>query len=136
MALCSIGGRCDGVGGAIVRHLSGDIYVIVQPITVLKGVFKVGGGNVSLRKVFVVTQFSISIILISCTGIVFQQLQYMQNKSLGFDKEHLITLPYYSSVTDKWEAFRTEFLEQPECKKCRTLAVSTFQSPAQFFWHG
>jgi putative ABC transport system permease protein len=87
-----------------------------QPITVLKGVFKVGGGNVSLRKVLVVAQFSISIILISCTGIVFQQLKYMQEKSLGFDKEHVITLPYYSSITERWDGFRTALMSDPNVK--------------------
>jgi putative ABC transport system permease protein len=95
-----------------------------QPITVLKGVFKVGGGNVSLRKVLVVGQFCISIILISCTGIVFQQLKYMQEKSLGFDKEHVITLPYYSSITEKWEAFRTELMSNSSIKDVgRSLLV-------------
>ncbi|MFN7119488.1 MAG: ABC transporter permease, partial [Saprospiraceae bacterium] len=82
------------------------------------------GGNVSLRKVLVVGQFCISIILISCTGIVFQQLRYMQNKSLGFDKEHVITLPYYGTVGERWEAFRNELLANPNVKQVgRSLLV-------------
>ena len=49
-----------------------------QPVKTLKGLFKVGGGSISFRKVLVVAQFAISIILIITTVIVFQQLRYMQ----------------------------------------------------------
>lgn len=63
-----------------------------QPVKTLKGLFKAGGGNIYFRKVLVVAQFTISIVLIITTIIVFQQLRYMQETSLGYDKEHLITL--------------------------------------------
>lgn len=87
-----------------------------QPVRVLKGVFKVGGGNVALRKVLVVAQFSISIILISSTGIVFQQLRYMQQKALGYDREHVITMPYQEDLTERYDAFRNELLSNPNIK--------------------
>ncbi len=79
-----------------------------QPVKVLKGIMKVDGGKVSLRKTLVVAQFSISIILIVSTVIVFEQLRYMQNKSLGFNKDHVITLPYNSALIERYDAFRTE----------------------------
>ena len=81
-----------------------------QPVKTLKGLFKVGGSSISFRKVLVVAQFTISIILIITTIIVFQQLRYMQETSLGYDKEHIITLPYYNSVNPQYEAFRNEFV--------------------------
>jgi putative ABC transport system permease protein len=81
-----------------------------QPVKTLKGLLKIEGSSISFRKVLVVTQFSISIILIITTAIVFQQLRYMQNKSLGFDKDHIVVIPYNSALNDKFDAFRNELL--------------------------
>jgi putative ABC transport system permease protein len=79
-----------------------------QPVQVLKGLFKAGNSTISFRKVLVVTQFSISIILIICTAIVFQQLHYMQDKSLGFDKERIVTMGYDGGLDNTFETFRNE----------------------------
>jgi putative ABC transport system permease protein len=87
-----------------------------QPVETLKGLFKVGSGSISFRKVLVVAQFAISIVLIITTIIVFQQLRYMQETSLGYDKEHIITLPYYNSVNSSYETFRNELLQNPDIK--------------------
>ncbi len=81
-----------------------------QPVQTLKGLFKVGGSSISFRKVLVVAQFAISIVLIITTIIVFQQLRYMQETSLGYDKEHLITLPYNNSINPQYETFRNELM--------------------------
>ena len=86
-----------------------------KPVRVLKGLFKVSHGF-SFRQVLVVTQFSISIILIICTAIVFQQLRYIQKRSLGFDREHIVTVPYNNSLSPQYEAFRTELLRSPAIK--------------------
>jgi putative ABC transport system permease protein len=88
-----------------------------QPVKVLKGIMKVQGGNISMRKALVVVQFSISIILIISTVVVFEQLRYMQNKALGFDRDHMVTLNYTSGLTDRYEAFRNELLANATIKE-------------------
>ncbi len=88
-----------------------------KPIKVLKGILKVGEGNFLFRKVLVVTQFSISIILIISTAIVFQQLKYMQNKSLGFVREHIVTLNNNAGLNNSFESFRTALLDNPNIKE-------------------
>ncbi len=87
-----------------------------KPIKVLKGIFKAGETNISFRKVLVVTQFAISIVLIIATAIVIKQLRYMQNKSLGFDKEHIVTLLYNPGLNDSYESFKTELLSDASIK--------------------
>lgn len=87
-----------------------------QPVKTLKGLFKAGGRNSSFRKALVVMQFTISIVLIITTMIVFEQLRYMQNTSLGYDKEHIITLPYYTSVNPRYDALRNDLLQSPGIK--------------------
>ena len=81
-----------------------------QPVKVLKGVINKEGGNISFRKVLVVFQFAISIVLIIATVTVFQQLHFIQNKSLGFDRDHVITLPNNIGLDGSFPSFRTELL--------------------------
>ncbi|MES1215877.1 MAG: FtsX-like permease family protein [Bacteroidota bacterium] len=87
-----------------------------QPVKTLKGLFKVGGGSISFRKVLVVAQFAIGIILIITTFIVFQQLHYIQSKSLGFDKDRIVTMNYTNEVSKQYESFRTELLQNSAFK--------------------
>ncbi len=88
-----------------------------KPVKVLKGILKVGDSNFSFRKVLVVTQFSISIVLIISTAIVFQQLKYMQNKSLGFNTDHIVILNYNTGLNNSYESFRTELLANTNIKE-------------------
>jgi len=87
-----------------------------KPVKVLKGILKVSSGGVSFRKVLVVVQFSVSIVLIVATTIVFQQLSYIQQKSLGFDKEHIITMSNPFS-TSQFETFKNEVMKNAGVKE-------------------
>ena len=87
-----------------------------QPVKTLKGIFKAGSGNISFRKLLVVAQFAISIVLIITTVIVFQQLRYMQSTSLGYDKEHIFTVPYSNFLNSSYESFRNELLQNRDVR--------------------
>jgi putative ABC transport system permease protein len=87
-----------------------------RPVQVLKGLFKIGGNAISFRKVLVTAQFAISIILIISTITIFKQMRYMQQKELGFDKNHIINLPYNTALNDRFDAFRTELLSNTYVK--------------------
>jgi putative ABC transport system permease protein len=66
-----------------------------QPVASLKGRFIAGLKGVTLRKALVVTQFSISIILIVATIVVYNQVNYMRNQDLGFKKDHMLVIDFH-----------------------------------------
>lgn len=78
------------------------------PVEVLKGKIRSGARSSGFRSTLVVGQFFISIGLIVCTIIVNQQLQFMQNKNLGFDKEQAIVLTNTSRLDNNQEPFKEE----------------------------
>ncbi|HMK04584.1 MAG TPA: FtsX-like permease family protein [Ferruginibacter sp.] len=87
-----------------------------RPVKVLKGLFNAGGSNISFRKALVTVQFAISIILIISTVVVFKQLRYMQDKSLGFNRDRILTMPYNGELNDKYDAFRNELIASSDVK--------------------
>ncbi|RAW00714.1 ABC transporter permease [Pseudochryseolinea flava] len=79
-----------------------------KPALTLKGKSNSTGGKGSIRKILVVAQFSISIVLIIATLITFQQLDFLNNQNLGYNKDQVITLPYYNEVAENYDAFYNE----------------------------
>ncbi len=78
-----------------------------QPVTVLKGKINAGFKKSKLRSSLVVFQFFISITLIIGTIIVYQQLGYIQNKKLGFNKAQVLIVNSTGTLADP-DAFRNE----------------------------
>jgi putative ABC transport system permease protein len=86
-----------------------------KPVAVLKGgVFKKSFASQYIRNGLVVFQFTISIALIICTIILFQQLQFSQTKDLGLKKENVIIIPNAEKISAKdEETLRQELLSVP-----------------------
>jgi putative ABC transport system permease protein len=100
-----------------------------QPVKTLKGLYKTGSSSMSFRQALVVTQFAISIILIITTAIVFQQLNYLQRKSLGFNRDHIVVIPYNSALNERYESFRDDLLSSPDMKNLsRTSRIPTWST--------
>lgn len=65
---------------------------VFEPADVVKGTFKSSGQGAFLRKGLVILQFAMSILLMVGTAVVYRQLDYMQNKELGFKKDQVVML--------------------------------------------
>lgn len=76
-------------------------------MSVLKKGFNFTGGNGFLRKTLIVVQFGVSVFLIIYTIIIMQQMHYMQNTNLGYNKDHVVVLPVSAGVAKEFESFKT-----------------------------
>lgn len=95
-----------------------------NPIHVLKGSLSKASGNVTLRRALVVLQFSISMIMLICTWVVYGQMNYLRNKDLGFNKDQVLTVAANSNkdLTSNIRSFKDEVRNNPH-----VLSVSTAQ---------
>lgn len=87
-----------------------------KPTEVLKGKIRSGFRNSALRNVLVVFQFVISIALIFGSLVVYNQLRYMQEKNLGFDKENVVNLLHTLSLGKNSQPFKNEVASHPSFK--------------------
>jgi len=84
-----------------------------NPASVLKGQMKSGEGASMFRKILVVTQFSLSIILIISTLVVFRQLNFIRNKDIGMERKNVTYLWMKGDMKKHSEAIREELLRNP-----------------------
>lgn len=102
------------------------------PAKVLKGDLKRESSNMGFRKLLLLFQLIISLILISGSLVIFNQLQFIKNKNLGLNDDLVINLPIYSNeVRDKINVLKTELNKS-------SLIVNSAASafvPGQVNWH-
>jgi putative ABC transport system permease protein len=85
-----------------------------NPVVVMKGNFSGNSRGAWLRNGLVVFQFMISIVLIVGTVIVGQQMSFMQNKDLGFDKQQVLMIERAFALEKKTESFMEQLKQMPE----------------------
>ncbi|HEU5052080.1 MAG TPA: ABC transporter permease [Hanamia sp.] len=96
-----------------------------NPVFVLKGMKVKGSSAAIIRKGLVIVQFSISIILIISTIIIYQQIQHVKNRSLGFNKNNLLQVDMNSEMTKNYEAVHQDLLNTGLIK---SIAISNYNT--------
>ncbi len=85
-----------------------------RPVVVLKSSFSQEKKSDKLRKVLVMVQFAVSIMMIFCTTVVSKQFGFMRNKDTGFDKAQVVVLPMTEQMQEHFDAIREDLLKYPE----------------------
>ena len=86
-----------------------------NPVSVLKGDVTTAYRKFSFRKILVVIQFSISLIMIISTWVVYSQIEFLKNKDVGFDKTNVIRLDLSTEeMTRQYDVFREALLTNPD----------------------
>ena len=97
----------------------------LKPIRVLKGSLKFSGSSVLFRQGLVVFQFVLSIVLIIGTIVVARQISYVQNASLGFDRDHLAYIPLEGDLNKKYAVFKQQADQMPGVSAVSCLSDAT-----------
>ncbi len=125
------------VAGAIILFtgIFAGIYPAIylsgfNPVRVLKGTISAGKASILPRKVLVVGQFVISIVLISATLIIFRQIQYVKARDLGYNPNNLVSVPASPESVTNFEVIRNELL-----KSGQIAALTRTSSPITDIWN-
>jgi len=88
-----------------------------SPVVVLKGEITQGSAGSIFRKILVVIQFAVSVIMIICTLVVFKQINFLKNKDQGFDQTNVISLQLNDRNTiRKYPLLKESLLENQNIK--------------------
>ena len=124
----------------IIIGISSGIYpafvlASYNPVEVLKGTMSPGSMSKKFRGVLVVFQFTVSIVIIIGSIVVYNQLNFMTKKDIGFSKDNLIVIRRVDAFWEQLESFRTQILEIPGVEKAgfsRSVPGTEFNNNAFF----
>ncbi len=111
-----------------------------QPVKVLKGTFKAGKSALLPRKLLVITQFTVSVALIIGTMVVFNQIQYVKNRPIGYDYNNILSFPIQTDkMNGQYEAFKNDLLSTglvESVAKSESRITSTNVTNSGYIWEG
>ncbi len=110
-----------------------------RPITILKGIIVKGKSGAIFRKSLVVFQFSLSIILIIGSIIIYQQQKYLLSKDIGLDKDNVIVIRMQGEVNNKFNSLKPLLLQNPQIEsvsRSSHLPIMIGSNTGSITWDG
>ncbi|MCK4695695.1 MAG: FtsX-like permease family protein, partial [Candidatus Cloacimonetes bacterium] len=112
-----------------------------KPVSVIKGssFISLKGGLPRLRKILVIIQFTLSILLILSTAFIYKQIAFMQNMDIGFDTENIVYIPLKGEVAEKFDILKQKLMEHPDIENVTAqdyLWAATKNRTTGIYWKG
>ncbi len=121
---------------AVIALIAGIYPAVVlsgfNPVEVLKGKIKMKGNAGFFRRSLIAGQFAVSIVMIICTIIISKQMNYIQTKDVGYNKDHIVVVPTNKSREKGFplaELYKNELLSHPEVEEVSTSVFSFAEAP-------
>ena len=118
-----------------------------RPVTALKSSASSSSGSTGLKKGLVVFQFGMSILLVICTLVVYQQLRFIDTKDMGFTRDHIVSLPIFAHdrehefdpqkrLSARHQMVKQVFLEHPNILSASALRydISGYGGRPRLIW--
>jgi putative ABC transport system permease protein len=109
------------------------------PMETLKGIIKTSSTSISLRQTLVVLQFTFAVLLITGTIVIYNQLQLIKNRPIGYNSNHLVEMPIEGMLFQKYDLLKSHLLQSGAVTAmCKTTAsISTKNSSTNdLHWDG
>jgi len=110
-----------------------------KPVSVLKGTFKAANALITPRKALVVVQFTFAIVFIICTIIIKNQIDYAQNREVGYNKNNLVYMMMTGNIAKSYTAIKSELVSSGAAlsvTKTSAPMTQSWASTESYTWDG
>ncbi|WP_428654476.1 ABC transporter permease [Runella sp.] len=105
-----------------------------SPLLILKGKFSSANQGAALRRSFIVFQFAVSVVLIVFSVVVQRQLNYLQTKKIGMNKQQVLVIPLSKEAQKHYAAFRNDLTQSAGIQKIGASSMSLFNGGWNMFF--
>ncbi len=123
---------------AVITGVGSGIYPAMflsafNPLTAFRSSSSLVNRGAFLRKLLVIVQFSLSIIFIICTLVVWNQIKFIKNQNLGLNKDHVVMIPLFKESREKYEFIKNDIMKHPGII---STSASNFLPSGDLYHHG